>query len=240
MSPTLSMPRNIGALLTVLLAASMPVLTHADTNTDCRINAVAFTMQMVDVNTDAPDYASSMPILISDALNTTVNCVTIATSSASRASPMRRLSTTAFTSGVVGVAESMTQPQLQEALLSERFRTNVCAAFKTSENCTIAKVYSAELPTGTTTTTTEMPWGLAWWAWLLLCIACLGLCSCLVGALGAAGGGVGGKSTTRASHADEYDVEESGLPAQHVNYMVVDVPDAMGLAPPAGTYPGYY
>jgi len=233
------MPRNIGALLTVLLAASMPVLTHADTNTDCSINAVAFTMQMVDVNTDAPDYDSSMPILVSDALDTLVNCVTIA-KSASRASPMRRLSTTAFTFGIVGVAESMTQTQLQEALLSERFRTNVCAAFKTSENCTITNVYSAKLPTSTTTTTTEMPWGLPWWAWLLLCLACLALCSCLVGALGAAGGGVGGKSTTRASHADEYDVEESGLPAQHVNYMVVDVPDSMGLAPPAGAYPGYY
>mmetsp|Transcript_29833 Transcript_29833/g.54338 ORF Transcript_29833/g.54338 Transcript_29833/m.54338 type:complete len:255 (+) Transcript_29833:105-869(+) len=230
-------PQGASTLLMLVLGAAMALTTCADENKDCVTNALSFTMQMVDVNIGSANYASSMQTYVANALNTLSDCVTIEpaytpVSATPRTARLRRLDTTVFSPGIAGVASSMTQQQLQVALMTDSFKQTVCSTFKTSDNCTITDVWSAPVTTiGTTTTTTDMPWGLPWWVWFFIYLCCLALCG-ICGGVGA-GASAGGSRKKKSPYQ-----EPSRHDEPRPQYEVVDVPGPGPYDNPYNNGPG--
>jgi len=113
------------------------------------------------------------------------------------------------------------------------------------------------------TTTTDMPWGLPWWAWLAICVVTLLLlCGPLLLAYCCMNGGGKSKSddrrrekTTRHQHRQRrrdrddayaleadplYDNSWDGPAPSNVHPPVNAHPPPSMVAAPMGTYPGYY
>mmetsp|Transcript_9001 Transcript_9001/g.12424 ORF Transcript_9001/g.12424 Transcript_9001/m.12424 type:complete len:253 (+) Transcript_9001:93-851(+) len=229
---------HIGAksLLLMLLASSVATLT-AGSNTDCVTNAISFTLQMEYVNIDAINYASTMQTYVANALDTLSDCVTIqqpyaaGTTSTTATPARRRLSATSpsFSPGIAGVVPTMTTEQLQAALQTQNFKSQVCEQFGTdSSKCDITDVLAAPVTTIGTTTTTEMPWGWPWWVWFLIYCCCLAICGVCGGAGAGAAGGGGSKK--KKSPNDNSRFDEPSRP----QYEVVDVP---GPGPHSGQHP---
>jgi len=137
-------------------------------------------------------------------LQTALDCVTAeATTDTRRLLSARRLVT--GTKGSAGVNKDMTEDEINEALKNPSLTTDICSQLSTGTECRVEG-------TGGFTTTTEMPWGMPWWAWFLICLgSCCLLAFCCLPLLAAPA--MGGKKKSKAT------------PSTEVVYEVVDVPD---------------
>jgi len=109
-------------------------------------------------------------------------------------------------SGTVGVPSNMTDEQVADVFRSLTFQDFVCQGLH-EDQCQVVAVrvvgthihFDILVYNGTfsTTTTTEMPWGLPWWAWFLICcLTCLlcALCCLPLAGAGAAAGSAKGNA----------------------------------------------
>mmetsp|Transcript_10278 Transcript_10278/g.23177 ORF Transcript_10278/g.23177 Transcript_10278/m.23177 type:complete len:286 (+) Transcript_10278:85-942(+) len=243
---------------TVITSTTSAVPTSTTINADCTSLIYHFHILLEHVDVVRDDYQTKLAEAIGSALLTSPTCVILAAPIRGQG---RRLADLVSQIGYSGVAPGTTQAQVTSALSSSSFQTDVCSSLGMGPRCavqnvtvvtgttTITATTTGTTVTGglstTTTTTSEMPWGLPWWGWLLICLGLL-LC-CALCALPAAGAplAMGGKKKNKAPHppTDQEIVHET-------EYHVVEEPllaNTAGAAPmatstmvyPTGTT-GYY
>jgi len=171
---------------------------------------------MVGVNQADPGFSTIVETSVAMVLNTTPACVDVEkVFDQRRLLSARRLAT--GSSGKAGVGQT-TDEAVKNALKSDQLKKSICSQVGTT-GCAV------EGDGFLFTTTTEMPWGIPWWAWLLICCALMALCGLCLSPLLAAPM-MGGK---KKSKSPAYD--------QNIEYEVVDVPN--DEVPMATNMPGY-
>jgi len=140
------------------------------------------------------------------------SCVHGDTGSVANASS-RRLSSWKHFQGTLGVLASFTDEDLRNALQDTGFHDLVCAGL--DQIITACKIEDVRVSDGNIhflireelTTTTEMPWGIPWWAWFLICCFSALLCGicCFLPAVPLLAGGGKGKSKSSKSSYDGYE-----------------------------------
>jgi len=163
-------------------------------------------MIMDGVNDLLPNFDEIVRCSVASVLGTSCDCVEVDGATVRRLGGGRRLVTGRRGRG--GAPEGADDEQVKSDCQSTTLQQLICsqAAAGSVSNCT------ATADCGVFTTTTEMPWGLPWWAWFLICC---GICSLLgflcLPLLGAPM--MGGKKKSKSTASTE------------VVYEVVDVPD---------------
>jgi len=215
--------------------------TTTTTTTVCDV-PFTYDFRVVGVSEDPTSLLKAVQEELAERFGQPVWCVSIepvpaaeATASESRLlveQPSRRLQATPvdgiwYYQGVVGVPEDMTDEEVAEVFRSLQFQDFVCQGLH-EDRCRVVAVrvvqthihFDILVFNGMfSTTTTEMPWGMPWWAWFLICCfsALLMALCCLPCAGGAAGAAhsAGAKEPLRGTyhsldHPDE-GAEDGGV-----------------------------
>jgi len=161
---------------------------------------------MTGVDASHSEFQTVLIEALATALQTSPSCIMLDSGvsiGARRLRSARRL--TAGVNGNAGVRKDVTEDWVNDALKNSGLEDHICSKVGTGTECQVQGTG------GFTTTTTEMPWGMPWWAWFLIC---LGICClfafCCLPLLGAP---MAGKNKSKANR----DME--------VVYEVYDVPD---------------
>eukprot|EP00403_Amphidinium_massartii_P030393 CAMPEP_0178408102 /NCGR_PEP_ID=MMETSP0689_2-20121128/19767_1 /TAXON_ID=160604 /ORGANISM="Amphidinium massartii, Strain CS-259" /LENGTH=215 /DNA_ID=CAMNT_0020029189 /DNA_START=243 /DNA_END=890 /DNA_ORIENTATION=+ len=168
-------------------------------------------MYMTHVDSTENNFFSTMQGIIAQNLGTAQNCVVVSTVSRSASNDVSVEST-------AGVRREMSPSTVEQILMDPAVQGSVCRAFATSNACAIVGVTADGASSTTTTSTTEMPWGLPWWAWFLIICGGLFLCCAIPAAAvpmsgGSKGNATGGTDSRTPQYADpnqQYEVVEMG------------------------------
>jgi len=140
---------------------------------------------------------------LANAVGSPVTCITVDAAQSGETSS-RRLTSRMHFEGLIGVLQELTEEDLENALGSIPFHDLACGGLHLPlEGCSVEEVKVANehihfLVGALSTTTTEMPWGLPWWVWFLIC--CLSLLVCAICCLPCLGGVASGGKKQKSSY----------------------------------------
>mmetsp|Transcript_23221 Transcript_23221/g.42738 ORF Transcript_23221/g.42738 Transcript_23221/m.42738 type:complete len:598 (+) Transcript_23221:70-1863(+) len=185
--------------------------TTTTTNTDCESNPMGWSLNLWGVERTEPSLLSrAVRWGFSKVFGTSQDCVVVDSESSSRrlhGVHGRRLTTTLTGHG--GIRKGETNDELHKDCANTELVELICSRLGLGPTeC------GANVTCDLFTTTTEMPWGMPWWAWFLTCCAICSICGFFCLPLLAGPALMGGKKK-----------KSKGTPSTEVVYEVVDVPD---------------
>mmetsp|Transcript_54521 Transcript_54521/g.130024 ORF Transcript_54521/g.130024 Transcript_54521/m.130024 type:complete len:295 (+) Transcript_54521:64-948(+) len=217
-----------GSYLAAGGAATSSTTTQAVVNEDCSTNVFQFVLGLEDVDPGDASFQSTMKSIIANAVHTAEECVTLDDTNG------RRLGDSAVVSGICGVAPEVSKETVDTQLSGDSFIFEICKRIFSGPTCRLVKTFvkkvvdwvkDADRPsisvnrTTTTSTTTESPDGLPWWAWFLIFCGSILCCFLCIGSIGGAGAVASHKQQARAQPVSR----QQSVPP--VEYEVVEIPD---------------